>query len=176
MGIDAVGPISPISKVQDFGVPVQLISDEETALSQRQLAALMPSLGSDINIQQHSDNSQMLAMRTMVNSYTKVTPAMLLYGEIQKSRYDAKSTQITYTTNDLVLKQRNATGGKLEPKWEGPFVIETEYANGTYIIKDRYGGRDLVHGDRLKKYYRKANLIPQVVPVRLRSNLHRFEQ
>ena len=37
----------------------------------------------------------------------------------------------------------------LEPKWEGPFVINKVYNNGTYLLK---GQTKAVNGDRLKEY------------------------
>jgi len=45
--------------------------------------------------------------------------------------------------------------GKFQPKWEGPFVIETVYSNGAYRLMT--SGGDLIImpiNDRfLKKYY-----------------------
>ena len=45
--------------------------------------------------------------------------------------------------------------GKFQPKWEGPFVIETVYSNGAYRLATPDGDTlmMLVNGKFLKKYY-----------------------
>jgi hypothetical protein len=45
--------------------------------------------------------------------------------------------------------------GKLEPKWEGPFVIEQVYDGGAYQLINQEGERPMppINGRFLKKYY-----------------------
>jgi len=45
--------------------------------------------------------------------------------------------------------------GKFQPKWEGPFVIETVYSNGAYRLATPSGDILMmpVNGKFLKKYY-----------------------
>ena len=45
--------------------------------------------------------------------------------------------------------------GKFEPKWEGPFVIETVYSNGAYRLITQDGNKLMmpINGKFLKKYY-----------------------
>jgi len=44
---------------------------------------------------------------------------------------------------------------KFQPKWEGPFVIETVYSNGAYRLMTLDGDLliMLINGKFLKKYY-----------------------
>ena len=45
--------------------------------------------------------------------------------------------------------------GKFNPKWEGPFVIESVYSNGAYRLINHDGGKLMmsINGKFLKKYY-----------------------
>ena len=45
--------------------------------------------------------------------------------------------------------------GKFEPKWEGPFVVETVYSSGAYRLVTKDGDRLMmsINGKFLKKYY-----------------------
>ena len=45
--------------------------------------------------------------------------------------------------------------GKFEPKWEGPFVVETVYSSGAYRLVTKDGGRLMmpINGKFLKRYY-----------------------
>ena len=47
------------------------------------------------------------------------------------------------------------TKDKFQPKWEGPFVIETVYSNGAYRLMTSYGDLLMmpINGKFLKKYY-----------------------
>ncbi|PWA01420.1 hypothetical protein BB558_002484 [Smittium angustum] len=64
---------------------------------------------------------------------------------------------------------------KLEELWEGPYRILKKLDKGTYIIEDEEGNRDLVHGDRLKLFYKNKEMIPEV-GIPLRSKLKRFRK
>jgi len=45
--------------------------------------------------------------------------------------------------------------GKFQPKWEGPFVVETIYSNGAYCFANPNGDTLMmpIYGKFLKKYY-----------------------
>jgi len=47
------------------------------------------------------------------------------------------------------------TKGKFQPKWEGPFVTETVYSNGTYRLMTSDGDLLMmpINGKFLKKYH-----------------------
>jgi hypothetical protein len=44
---------------------------------------------------------------------------------------------------------------KFQPKWEGPFIVETVYSNGAYRLVDQHGHKLMmpINGKFLKKYY-----------------------
>jgi hypothetical protein len=54
--------------------------------------------------------------------------------------------------------------GKLQSKWEGPYIVHSVLSNGAVIIMDVKGDQFMVNGQRLKVYYE-----PCVVP------LHRID-
>jgi len=47
------------------------------------------------------------------------------------------------------------TKGKFQPKWEGPFVVESVYSNGAYWLINLDGDMFMIpiNGKILKKYY-----------------------
>lgn len=50
--------------------------------------------------------------------------------------------------------------GKLEPNWEGPFMVEKVYSNGTYLLVTMEGDRIIlpINAPFLKKYYPRKDL------------------
>lgn len=94
---------------------------------------------------------------------------------IMKKRYDAMVRTYKFKVNDKVLLKINEIQTKFQPLWEGPYMVESKLKNGTYIIKDQNGKKDLVNGDRLKYYHESEHMIPEIVPKSLRSNLKRFK-
>ena len=75
--------------------------------------------------------------------------------------FNKKVRQRVFKEGDLVLAVRrpmvltSKKKGKFEPKWEGPFVIETVYSNGAYRLITQDGNRLMmsINGKFLKKYY-----------------------
>ena len=75
--------------------------------------------------------------------------------------FNKKVKHRVFQKRDLVLAIRrpmimtHKTKGKFQPKWEGPFVIETVYSNGAYRLANP--SSDLlmmpINGKVLKKYY-----------------------
>ncbi|XP_020266393.1 uncharacterized protein LOC109841874 [Asparagus officinalis] len=67
----------------------------------------------------------------------------------------------TFKEGDLVLAVRcpmilnSKKKGKFEPKWEGPFVVETVYLNGVYHLITQNSDKLMmpINGKFLKKYY-----------------------
>ena len=72
-----------------------------------------------------------------------------------------KVKQRVFQKGDLVLAVRrpmimtHKTKGKFQPKWEGPFIIETVYSNGAYRLANQKGETLMmpINGKFLKKYY-----------------------
>jgi hypothetical protein len=50
--------------------------------------------------------------------------------------------------------------GKLQSKWDGPYIVHSVLSNGAVTIMDVKGGQFTVNGQRLKVYYE-----PDVVPL-----------
>ena len=75
--------------------------------------------------------------------------------------FDKKVRQRSFKEGDLVLTERrpmilnSKKKGKFEPKWEGPFVVETVYSSGAYRLVTKEGDRLMmpINGKFLKKYY-----------------------
>ena len=84
-----------------------------------------------------------------------------LYQARISKAFNKKVKQRVFQKGDLVLAVRrpmimtHKTKGKFQPKWEGPFVIETVYSNGAYRLMTSDGDLLMmpVNGKFLKKYY-----------------------
>jgi len=54
--------------------------------------------------------------------------------------FNKKVKEWTFKKDDLILAVRrpmvimHKTKGKFQPKWEGPFVVESVYSNGAYHL------------------------------------------
>ena len=75
--------------------------------------------------------------------------------------FNKKVKMRTFKKGDLVLAVRkpmvmtHKTKGKFQPKWEGPFVVESVYSNGSYRLITSNGDTLMmpINGKFLKKYY-----------------------
>ena len=75
--------------------------------------------------------------------------------------FNKKVKQRVFQKGDLVLAVRrpmvmtHKTKGKFQPKWEGPFIVETVYSNGAYRLANQKGETLMmpINGKFLKKYY-----------------------
>ena len=75
--------------------------------------------------------------------------------------FNKKVKARTFKKGDLVLAVRrpmvmtHKTKGKFQPKWEGPFVVESVYSNGSYRLIIANGDTLMmpINGRFLKKYY-----------------------
>jgi len=84
-----------------------------------------------------------------------------LYQARISKAFNKKVRERIFKQGDLVLTVRrpmimtHKTKGKFNPKWEGPYVVETVYSNGAYRLIDQSGNRLMmpINGKFLKKYY-----------------------
>jgi len=75
--------------------------------------------------------------------------------------FSKKVKKRDFKKGDLVLAVRRSmmmthkTKEKFQPKWEGPFIVESVYSNGTYrlITPDNNTLMMPINGRFLKKYY-----------------------
>ena len=75
--------------------------------------------------------------------------------------FNKKVKARTFKKGDLVLAVRrpmvmtHKTKGKFQPKWEGPFVVESVYSNGAYRLITSDGNTLMmpINGKFLKEYY-----------------------
>jgi len=96
-------------------------------------------------------------------------------------RYDRSVVPRSFKVDDLVLlriEQPTALSqtAKFSQIFEGPYTVFRVLPNGTYVISDGQGARDIVHIDRLKPYSAHREMIPEIVSAAkpLRSVLRRF--
>jgi len=71
----------------------------------------------------------------------------------RKSRNFKKSDLVLAVRRPMVMTHK--TKGKFQPKWEGPFVVESVYSNGAYHLITPDGDTLMIpiNGKFLKKYY-----------------------
>ena len=82
--------------------------------------------------------------------------------QLQKERHDRKIKNEQLQEGDLVLeyrsKDQNIYSDKFQPKWDGPFVINTKLGKEAYILRTMNGKiiqNRPVYGNQLKKYYQQ---------------------
>ena len=78
----------------------------------------------------------------------------------QKLHYDRKhGAGDLFTIGSLVLKKdfrrRRRKGGKMDYRWQGPFVITTVLGKGLYSLTERDGNQVVgrINGFHLKRYF-----------------------
>ncbi|GMQ02073.1 hypothetical protein CsSME_00048471 [Camellia sinensis var. sinensis] len=84
-----------------------------------------------------------------------------IYQQRMANAFNKRVRLRSFKKGDLVLMVRTPivvsrrTKGKLEPKWEGPYVIEKVYSNGAYLLITMDGDRIIspTNARFLKRYY-----------------------
>ena len=112
---------------------------------------------SDETIASFSSNRQGL--------YKKVKANIILAQNNQKKHYDRKhSLPSSFKIGDKVLKRdflrKKRKGGKLDPKWTGPFMIVQNLGKGFFKLESSANNRiiERINGSHLKPY--KDNMLP----------------
>jgi hypothetical protein len=87
-----------------------------------------------------------------------------LYKERIKRWYDKRLKKKEFKEGDKVLfynsRFKTFGKGKLQSKWNGPYVVHSVLSNGAITIMDIKGDQFMVHGQRIKVYYE-----PDIVPL-----------
>jgi hypothetical protein len=82
----------------------------------------------------------------------------------KERRYDKRLKKKEFKEGDKVLlynsRFKTFKKGKLQSKWDGPYVVHSVLSNGAVTIMDTKGNQFMVNGQRLKVYYE-----PDVVPL-----------
>jgi hypothetical protein len=87
-----------------------------------------------------------------------------IYKERIKRWYDKRLKKKAFKEGDKVLvynsRFKTFGKGKLQSKWDGPYIVHLVHSNGVVTIMDVKGDQFMVNGQRLKVYYE-----PDVVPL-----------
>jgi transposase InsO family protein len=87
-----------------------------------------------------------------------------IYKERIKRWYDKRLRKKEFKEGDKVLlynsRFKTFGKGKLQSKWDGPYVVHSVLSNGAVTIMDVKGYQFMVNGQRLKLYYE-----PDIVPL-----------
>jgi hypothetical protein len=87
-----------------------------------------------------------------------------IYKERIKRWYDKRLKKKEFKEGDKVLLYNSSFKtfgkGKLQSKWDGPYIVHSVLSNGAVTIMDVKGDQFMVNGQRLKVYYE-----PDVVPL-----------
>jgi hypothetical protein len=87
-----------------------------------------------------------------------------IYKERIKRWYDKRLKKKEFKEGDKVLlynsRFKTFGKGKLQSKWDVPYIVHSVLSNGVVTIMDVKGDQFMVNGQRLKVYYE-----PDVVPL-----------
>jgi hypothetical protein len=87
-----------------------------------------------------------------------------IYRERFKRRYDKRLKKKKFKEGDKVLlynsRFKTFGKGKLQSKWDRPYIVHSVLSNGAVTIMDVTGYQFMVNGQRLEVYYK-----PDVVPL-----------
>jgi hypothetical protein len=87
-----------------------------------------------------------------------------IYKERIKRWYDKRLKKKEFKEGDKVLlynsRFKTFGKGKLQSKWDGPYIVHLVLSNGAVTIMDVKGDQFMVNGQQLKVYYE-----PDVVPL-----------
>ncbi|PKU82262.1 hypothetical protein MA16_Dca017484 [Dendrobium catenatum] len=141
--------------------PFALVFGAEAVLP---LEVQLPSLRVAVNNSITSEQNARLRLEELEGLEEKRLQAqqnLELYKSRMAQAHDKLVRPRTFRVGELVLVLRRPIlthrrfGGKFEPTWEGPFVVEKVYQGGSYQLVDCKGDRPMlpINGRFLKKYY-----------------------
>ena len=86
-----------------------------------------------------------------------VAKARSAFYQQQARRYQSREVRAkTYNVGELVLRLPDQKKNKLEPKWEGPFIIDQVLTGGAYQLRDASTSRlepNPWNAARLQRFY-----------------------
>src|SRR4051812_21506073 len=110
---------------------------------------------------EEKDKQRLAQLEQLSEKRLKAQQQIELYQAWIARAYNKGIKLRTFEKGELVLSVRrqmevaNKHKGKFQPKWEGPFIIETVYSNGAYRLMTMKGNVVMmpINGKYLKKYY-----------------------
>jgi hypothetical protein len=88
---------------------------------------------------------------------------MQAYTKRELRWYDKRFKKKEFKEGDKVLLYNSMfktfRKGKLQSKWDGPYVVHSVFSNRAVTIMDVKGDQFMVNGQRLKVYY-EPNVVP----------------
>ena len=111
--------------------------------------------------EEEKDKQRLAQLEELNEKRLKAQHQIELYQARMARAYNKGIKLRTFEKGELVLMVRrpmeitHKSKGKFQPKWEGPFVIETVYSNGAYRLTTMEGDVLMmpINGKYLKKYY-----------------------
>jgi hypothetical protein len=108
-----------------------------------------------------NDQLRLQELEALDKKRLKAQQRIELYQAHISKAFNKKVKHRVFQKGDLVLTVRRPmvmthnTKGKFQPKWEGPFIVETIYSNGAYRLANQNGDTLMmpINGKFLKKYY-----------------------
>ena len=86
-----------------------------------------------------------------------IAKARSAFYQQQARRYQSREVRAnTYNVGELVMRLPTKKKDKLEPKWEGPFIIDEVLTRGVYCLRDTSDNRlepNLWNAARLRRIY-----------------------
>jgi hypothetical protein len=135
-GSEAVLPLEVEIPSLRVAIHDELTEDEQVKLRYQELDSVEEE-------RLHALQNLELYRKNMVRAYDKLV----------KPRVFRKGELVLVLRRPIVLLGKSK--GKLEPKWEGPYIIEQVYDGGAYQLIDQEGQHPMppINGKFLKKYF-----------------------
>src|SRR3954466_15984326 len=111
--------------------------------------------------EEEKDKQRLAQLEQLSEKRLKAQQQIELYQARIARAYNKGIKQRTFEKGELVLAVRrpmetaHKSRGKFQPKWKGPFIVETVYSNGAYRLITMEGNIVMmpINEKYLKKYY-----------------------
>ena len=142
-------------------IPFSLVYGCEAVLPlEIQIPSLRIAIASGMT-EEEKDKQRLAQLEELNEKRLKAQQQIELYQARMARAYNKGIRLRTFEKGELVLMIRrpmeiaHKSRGKCQPKWEGPFIVETVYSNGAYRLATVEGDVLMmpVNGKYLKKYY-----------------------
>lgn len=148
-------------RIATGNTPFSLVYGCEAVLPlEIQIPSLRIALANQMTIAEN-DRLRLQELEVLDVKRLKAQQRIELYQACISRAFNKRVKQRAFRKGDLVLSVRrpmimtHKTKGKFQPKWEGPFVVESVYSNGAYRLANPNGDVIMmpINDKFLKKYY-----------------------